>query len=811
LCEGTNFYCTRNPINSRIYQSGFPMNRFFLSHFHNTGGILFLFLAFSLFLPSCSPGRRIPQGSYLLDKNQVKVKNKTIATDKLTRYILQKPNKKVLGIRFHLGLYNMANPNKTHWPHGWLRKIGEEPVIYDTVLTRNSVGQLKQFLENKGYYYAEIRDTTICNKKNARVKYFIIPNEPYRIKSIRYLIEDTGIVSVILSDTVNSLIHKGRILDKDVLQEERVRIETSMKENAYYRFSKEYIYFEARVIPSTLDIDLTLFVKEFIEGEPDPKTKIRTHRRYRINHLYVYPNYSPPDLAGQAQEVPVGFDTAYYEGTYFIYKSNPKIHFNTIIDKIYILEGNYYKLSEVDNSYKNLSSLGLFRFVNISFKELDTLTAENNERYLDCYMELARRKVQSYQAEIVGTNSSGDFGARGNILYQNWNLFRGAEILNLRVTGAIELLKKRFELLNKKSDYTKMQEIGGEIKISFPKFLVPIRMEKFVQRYSPKTTVSAAYNYQSRPDYTRSIANLSFSYYWEGDKYFKHSFWPIELNFVQINENRSDQNFLDSIRNTYVGYSFEDHMVADMRYGMEFNSQKLGKRDDYIFMRFNFESAGNIINTVNKWIGKDTVKGQFQLFNVPYFQYFRGDLDFRYYNITNRLTKIVYRVYMGAGYPLGNSNALPFEKKFFSGGPNSVRAWGTRDLGPGSYVKTESDSIFRYPNEVADIKLEANIEYRFKVIWKLEGALFVDAGNTWAIRPEDDRKGALFEWNRFYKEIAVGTGIGTRFDFSFFVLRLDFGLKLHDPALPEGERWIPTNRGFRWNDMKVQFGIGYPF
>jgi outer membrane protein assembly factor BamA len=166
---------------------------------------------------------------------------------------------------------------------------------------------------------------------------------------------------------------------------------------------------------------------------------------------------------------------------------------------------------------------------------------------------------------------------------------------------------------------------------------------------------------------------------------------------------------------------------------------------------------------------------------------------------------------MGAGYPLGNSTSLPYEKKFFSGGPNSIRAWSTRDLGPGSYVKPKSDSIFRYPNEVADIKLEANIEYRFKVFWKLEGAIFIDAGNIWAIRPEDDRKGALFEWNRFYKEIAVGTGIGTRFDFSFFVLRLDFGLKLHDPALPEGKRWIPANRRYTWDDAKIQFGIGYPF
>ena len=764
-----------------------------------------------LLLGACSPGRRIPQGSYLLNKNQVEVKQKSIAADEINKYIVQKPNKKVIGVRFHLWLYNMANPAKTKWPHGWLKKIGEEPVIYEPEYTRKSAIQIRQYLENKGYYFATVSDTTYYKRKNAMVRYSVTPNEPYRIKNIRYTFEDTSIVSWILKDTTHSLIHKEKIMDKEVLQKERQRIENYMKDNGFYRFSKEYIYYEAKVIPSTLYIDLTMIIKDYVEGEPDPKTKTRPHRRYRIHNLFVYPDFSPLDLTGQAQTTPVGFDTTFYEDTYFLYKGNPRIKLNAITNKNSIHENDYYNLSEVNKTYRIFSSLGLFRFVNINFKEADTLCSTGSEKYLDCSIELARRRVQSYQAELVGTNSSGDIGARGNILYQNWNLFRGAEVLNFRITGAIEALKNVQKEELKLYEFDQMYEFGTEVKISFPKFLAPLRMEKFVQRYLPKTAVTGAYNYQSRPDYTRSIANFSISYYVEGKKYFTHYFWPLELNFIQLNEDRSSQKFIDDIKKTYLAYSFEDHMVTAIRYGLDFNSQKLGKSSDYIFTRANLESAGSLLNAVNQWIGTDTVNGQHQLLGAPYFQYIRGDVDFRYYNVVDAGNKIVYRLYVGAGFPFGNSKALPFEKKFSSGGTNSIRAWRTRELGPGSYVEDTSTVQFEYPNQVADIKLEANFEYRFKLFWKLEGAFFVDAGNIWAMRQEEDRPNAEFKWNRFYREIAVCTGLGFRFDFNFFLLRFDWAVKMRDPSLPAGKRWIPTNRGFERGDQKIQFGIGYPF
>jgi hypothetical protein len=452
-----------------------------------------------------------------------------------------------------------------------------------------------------------------------------------------------------------------------------------------------------------------------------------------------------------------------------------------------------------------MSQLGPVRYTNISFWESDSLGADKpHERILNSRVELTRKKVQSYQTEIAGTNSDGDLGIRGNLSYQNLNLLRGAEVFNVRFTGAVEALKKRSV-----NQYSSMREIGVDGSMVFPKFFSPLRLVGFVSRYNPKTSISATFNYQSRPEYTRSIANGSYSYKWDATPYLTHTLWPIELNYVQIYENRSDPSFLDSIKTTPLGYSFEDHLVNVARYGFELNNQRIGKSRDFGFMRFNIESAGNLLNTFMKVAGRDQSDGKYQLFNVPYFQYMRGDIDLRYYNIIDKQNRIAYRLYMGLGYPYGNSTTLPFEKKFFSGGPNSIRAWSTRDLGPGS--DTTSNTFFNFPNKNGDIKLEANLEYRFKVIWKMEAAIFVDAGNIWALRPEADKPGADFAWDRFYKEIAIGTGLGARFDFSFFLLRVDFGLKVRDPAMPENDRWLAVFKDFSFSDLHWNFGIGYPF
>jgi outer membrane protein assembly factor BamA len=758
-----------------------------------------------LILASCSPAKYVPAGSYLLSKNKVEVtQKKTISQDQLESYLLQKPNKKILGVRFHLFLYNLSNIKKNNWFHNWLRRIGEEPVVFNPSQTKGSSDQLHQFMENKGYYHSKVSDTVIFHNKNAIAKYKIVPGDPYKVRKIAYFFEDTSLIREVLPDTLSSLVRRGMKFDKDVLQNERLRIEALLKEKGYYRFSKEYIYFQATIDAPAYATDLVMGFKEFVEGVADPRTKVKYHPKFKIGKVYVFPNFETETVRGVMNPATVDYDTAKYDDLFFLTHGKNTLRPSVITNVNYIIPGQYYKLSNVNKTYRNLSELGPIRYTNINFRESDSITGTELMKFLDCNIELTRKKVQSYQTELAGTNSGGDLGIRGNLSYQNLNLFRGAEVFNMRFTGAIEALKNRTE-----NKYTSMKEIGAETGIIFPKFFSPFRLEKFVRKYSPKTSISASYNYQSRPDYTRSIANASFSYKWNSSPFITHTIWPIEVNYINIYEDRSSQEFLDSIKDTPLGYSFEDHIVNVIRYGFELNNQSIRHNRDFFFLHFNIESAGNIVNFVNKTFDThEAQQSQYLLFNVPYFQYIRSDIDIRYYNIIDKQNKFAYRIYAGLGVPYGNSTALPFEKKFFAGGPNSIRAWSSRDLGPGSDTSSNS---FSYPNKSGDIKLEGNIEYRFKVIWKMEGAIFLDAGNVWAIKPEEGKPGADFQWNRFYKEVAIGTGLGVRVDFSFFLLRVDFGLKVRDPALPENDRWIPIFRNFSFNDLHLNFGIGYPF
>lgn len=775
--------------------------------------LLFPFFQFILIISiiSCTPTKYVPEDNYLLIKNKIKIEDKSISKNEIKPYLKQQPNKKIIGLKFHLSLYNLSNIKKEKWPHSWLRKIGEKPVIWNQDFTNTTNSQFKQYLENKGYYHSEVTDTVKLKKKHAIVTYEITPNTPYYVDGLRYAFEDITLQPIIVADTGNTLLKKGMLFDKEVLQKERIRIENHLKNNGYYKFSKEYIYFEAQPGNKSNQVDLTMIVKEYQEGWQDQKTKIRYHKKYKINNIYVYPNYKSVPTLSPITKVN---DTINYNNIYYLFSEDPRIKFSIINNSNFILPGDYYNQIDVTKTYNKLSSLGLFKYINISFNELNGYTENTNNDYLiDCNIELTKRDVQSYQFQIVGTNSSGDFGARGNLLYHNWNLFRGAETFDLKFTGAYEAIQEVSA-----SGISHTLELGTEFRINFPKFLLPLRSGKFVKKYAPKTSVSISYNYQARLDFSRTIANSSFGYNWKGNENITYYVYPLDINYVQLPY--KSEEFTDLISGTYMEFSYENHLIGGNRFGFEFNNQKIGKIKDFVFLRLNIESAGNVMYGVSELINADKDSlGVYKVFNVPYSHYLKTDIDLRLYNIIDPSKSIIWRIFMGCAYPYGNSNALPFEKRYFSGGPNSVRAWSTRTLGPGSYLDPTISDI---PNTMADIKLETNLEYRFKLFWKLEGALFLDAGNIWAINPKDDRPGALFDFNKFLREIAIGTGFGTRFDFSFFLLRLDFGFKLRDPSFTEN-KWLLDRELINSSEYKerkdlydykvfnFQFGIGYPF
>jgi len=763
--------------------------------------------AWTLLFTGCHPTRYLPENNYLLSDNKIKIDSRQLSKKDINGFLRQQPNKRVLGFRFHLWLYNQSNPAKNNGINRWLRQIGEAPVLWDAYQTDRSVQQIGLYMRNKGYYHAKIDHEIFFHKREVDITYSIKTGKPFLIKAVNYQFEDTTLSPLVLKDTINSLIKRGAPFDVDVLQNERQRIETFLKNRGYYNFTKDYVGFEADTLGDADKVSLTLQIHKYMETNNKGSLVSRFHPQYRVRNVLIH-SESKHHSVDSTMIASSGSDTLSIDSLYFIYPRSFTIRPKTISQAVFIQPNRLFNQSNVDQTYLHLSTLKVFRFTDLQFSEVRPLGDEPGKRWVDCNLFLYPQVMQSYAVELEGTNSSGNIGVAGNVSYQHKNLFGGAEVFDIRLKGAVETFSRQFS-----TGFKNTLEFGLETSVSIPKFWLPFRTSQFVKKYSPKTSITAAYNYQRRPDYTRTIANASFGYTWQGNRYNTFIVNPVELNAVKIFS--IDQDFLNSIKGKpYLENSYHDHFVSVSTFTFIFNNQNIRKKESFVYLRTSFESAGNLLSAYNDiagtrgiYEGTDTLKKVYSLFGTQYSQFLRSEVDVRYNQLLNQTDWMVYRVYAGAGLPYGNSTSLPFEKKFFSGGSNSIRAWQARTLGPGTY----KDTISTYPNSLADIKLEANVEYRFKLFWILEGALFADAGNIWAIRKSDERSGALFRWNHFINEVAIGTGIGMRFDFSFFIFRLDLGMKTRNPSLPPGQRWTFFNKLPSTSDFAINVGIGYPF
>lgn len=803
---------------------------------------------------ACNPARKLKDGEHLLLKNHVINKQTKIDNSDIESYIKQKPNKKILLlVRFHLWLYNQANEDRikrkrilhdqkmerknnrrigkgkkpkqnTRQLFGeWLLNIGEPPVIYDSMLTQKSAKQIKSFLNNKGYFISSVKDSVhYRRRKKASVYYTITASEPYTINNIEYKIPDEQLAYYVLADTSNSLIKRKNNYDVDVLQAERERITTELNNNGYNFFTKDYIYYEIDTTIGNRKVNITLGVKNFAKKYSETSDSIveSPHRRYYINNIYIEPDFVSKKFDGVTK------DTLKVEDYVFLHSQKLRYKTKVLLSAIFIRKGELYQLKNVEDTYKRLSELRAFKNIGISFRN-----AQGD--YLDCYIQLSPILKQSLTIETEGTNTSGNLGFASSIVYQNRNLLKGAEIFELRLKGGVEA-QKVFGSSNNETNINNAAkqfntiELGPELNITIPRFLIPFRV-KPSKRANPKTIFTGSLIYQRRPDYTRYISNLSFGYTWKETAQKRHTINPLVINFVKVGLSPDFSNYLnENINDLYTLNSFSNHLSTSTVYTFTFNEQDLKKQADFAFFKVSGESSGNILrgiyNTVNS-IQPGTFlmnsQGQYKLLDVVYSQYLRIDGDYRYYFNSNEINKVVLRVAAGIGVPLKNFSSLPFERSFFSGGSNGIRAWQSRTLGPGSYADDGNFSS----DQFGDGQLEANVEYRFKMFKMLNGALFVDAGNVWLRHANPSKPGAEFAFDRFYKEIAIGSGLGIRSDFSFFVLRLDIGLKIRDPQFAEDKRWSIKNiNNAQWkSDYKLShsnhkysflvfnIGINYPF
>ena len=777
----------------------------FISLLKKRGGILLL-TGFMLVMVSCSPTRYVGKDEYLLNKVKVRVEEKGVNFSELKKTVRQRPNTRILGVaRFHLGLYNLSGKNENKRFNKWLRSIGEAPVIYSPFLTDRSVTQLKLYLNNKGFYKAEVTDSVWFKKKKAHVVYRIYPGPLTRVKDFTFredssfraggLPESSPLVQLVLRDTNHTLLHQEMPMDIEILEDERERITHMLRQNGYYNFSKNFIHYYADTSRSGNPEQAHLLLS-IVNSVSDSMA----YRKYKIKHIQVNLDYDPLLMAN-------GLDSLYRHTRYgeygIVYRGHMKIKPKVIQETIQFKEGEFYDVRKVADSYSRLQALNLFKFINIIFREEQK---EDGEPVLFCEVQLTPLKRQSYNVFLEGTNNSGNIGVGGNFAYNHRNLFHGGENLTLSVWGALKKEKL------KENEIFSTTEVGTELKLVTPQFWMPVfRMDEFRRNFAPKTSISLSFSQENTQFYKRRVASAKFGYLWRrADNKWRYNFDLIDLNYVLMPS--VDSSFISELKNEYIKNAYTDHMILSAVFSATYTDQQVNvKTANYSYFRVNTETSGNFLSVIDGIAGsKSSASGTlnekyYKIFGVRYAQFVKADAEYRYNWYINRANSLVGRLFVGCGYPYGNMKVLPFEEAYYGGGANDIRAWQARTLGPGSYLATE-----KYPNSVGDFKLAGNIEYRFKLIWLLEGALFVDAGNVWNINPKENRFGAKLNYN-FFNQIAIGTGAGLRLNANFFLLRFDLGIKVKDPSMPVGNRFVlfDSRGGFRRSVFNV--AIGYPF
>jgi len=776
-----------------------------------TGPKLFLLTLIIFTAASCNPTKYVSSGELLLSSNELAVTPgaeplpETVSRSAMKPYIRQQPNKKIFGMRFHLGLFNLSDITREKWPHAWLRRIGEEPVIYDQTAADRSAGQIQSYLWSKGFFNARVTDTLSVTGNEAKVIYNVSPGRPYTIAGIRYDIQDSVLSGLIMIDTVNCTVERGMIYDVDVLRKERQRLERFIRDVGFYTFSTENIFY--RIDSSMMNHQMTVsyVVSQGITADSQGRPVTSPHRMYRVRDIYVYPEFDPRAALTGGDEYLSTLDTSYYGGIHFVAPpGRTLIKPEVLAQAIYVAPGSLYSVTNAERTQQHLSDLRNHRLVNVSFVDAGSLSGERrDEGMLDCVIQLTPMQRQSFTVELEGTNTGGNLGGALNLIYQNKSLLRGAEVFSMKLKGAYETLTEDV------SGFRNTQQYGIEATLRIPKFMTPFpAKETFIRNRDPRTVLQAGYNYQKLPVFARSVANISLGYSWNGNKYTKFNVIPLSLNVVKLHYiNPEYQAMIDSM--PYFSNSLRDVRIVGGRYDFVFNNQMIQKSKDFWNIRLGLDIAGNLLDAVYRTANaKVAPDGSYHLFRQPFAQFLKGEVDAVYNFRFNEASSIAYRLFAGVGWPYGNSEFMPFEEQYFGGGSNDIRAWMVRTLGPGSYILPESSFI----NQTADMKLEANVEYRFKLFWILEGAAFIDAGNIWTVRDDKNRPGSRFRVRSFMDDIAIGTGLGLRFDLKFVLLRADMGLKVRDPQETENSKWIPFSRSFdRKRDMTLVVGIGYPF
>ena len=742
-------------------------------------------LALPVMLAGCSASKYVQEGEYILNKVEVKSDSAAYDAGALKQYVRQKEKPKLFS------LFN--NP------------FSKKPVVYDELQAQLSCRDLLTAMQNQGFMHAgvslhteihgEEKTDSLANKSRKKapkvdVTYMLHPGEPFYIGKVEYDIEDKNIEQILkLDEPENQKLKPGMRFTVDALDAERKRIANLLLNDGYFRFNKDFIQFSADTIAGQKDIAVTLNLLKYKANSSAPETD---HPRYEIRNI----NYLSND--------------------------SDRIHLRhrVLLNATAMEEGKPYSASALQRTYNNFARLQAVKYTNISFKEVTDAQMDNVSdsksdsksgsisdstvnRLLDCNIQISTNKPSNISFQPEGTNTAGDLGAAASLTYTNRNLFRGSEQLSIELRGAYEAITG----LEGYQDQN-YQEYSVEGKVVFPRFMAPFLSKNFRRRHTANSELSVSWDLQNRPEFHRRVFSTAWRYRWTEPRH--HLAWRFDLrdlNYVYMPwiSETFKRDYLDDAdnRNAILRYNYEDLFIMKIGFGLTYS-------DGVDAFRLNVESAGNLLDGFSRALRfKTNAHGQSTFLNIAYAQYAKFDFDYTHLFRFDDRNALALHADLGVAYPYGNSTVLPFEKRYFSGGANSVRGWGVRELGPGGYKG--NDGRIDFINQTGDLKFDLNAEYRTSLFWKFEGALFVDAGNIWTLRNYADQPNGQFRFDKFYKQIAAAYGMGIRLNFDYFILRFDMGMKAINPAYESGdEHWAIIHPKFS-RDFAFHFAVGLPF
>lgn len=746
--------------------------------------IVTLLATAALLLTACSETKYVPEGMYLLDGVKVRIDQNyynadgleqrrdypDINTGQLKNYVRQRSNARWFStLKLPLYVYSISGRDTTKWTNRLLRNIGEPPVLLDSTQVLLSCSDLRQALQNMGYLQADVKMIPVVRGKRVTANYVLQPGEPYHVGRVSYQIDDPRICRLLqLDDSTQWGIRRGVQFSVSQLDQERKRLTQRLTDLGYFRFHKDNITFLADTTTKSHDIDITLWLHNYRQNRQTDTI----HSRYRVESVR-FESGNPNDTT--------------------IHLRRGILNECTHIDA-----GDYYSAMALRNTYNHFGRLGAVRYTNIMFTE------RADTSLLDCVIQLQTAKPSTLSFQPEGTNTAGDLGAAASLTYQNRNLFRGSENLSIELRGAYEAIRGLEGYSNQ--DFV---EYSLETRLQFPRFIVPFLSRQVRRNVNATSEVSLLYDLQNRPEFHRRVVSAAWRYKWQQqDRRHQYQLDMLDLNYVfmpWISETFR-KLYLDdaSSRNAILRYNYEDLFITKIGLGYAFNN-------GYTALKANLETSGNLLNAGSQLLGAERDShGQFRVFNIAYAQYVKADIDLTRSVQLDYNNQLVFHFGFGMAYPYGNSSVLPFEKRYFSGGANSVRGWSVRRLGPGKFKG--QDGRIDFINQTGDMKLDLNMEYRTHLFWKLGGALFIDAGNIWTLREYKEQPGGQFSLREFPSQIAVSYGMGVRFNFDYFIVRFDLGMKAINPAFEEesSEHYPVLHPRFS-RDYAFHFAVGLPF